>query len=88
MFSVLSSKHQLLLLELWSCFNDGFFALTAELDGVFGDYHNVNKYNLFVSSLLKKEWVVCVKEGEKLLRIHLHAFEMQEVQEAMGLGEG
>lgn len=28
------------------------------------------------------------KKGERLLRIHLHAFEMQEVQEATGLGEG
>lgn len=54
-YSVLSSEHQLLVLELRSCFNDWFFALTDVLDGVFGDYHNVNKYNLFVSSLLKKE---------------------------------
>lgn len=45
---------------------------------------------MFVSSLLKrkKKKVDVSKEGEKLLRIHLHAFEMQEVQEARGLGEG
>lgn len=46
---------------------------------------------MFVSSLLKKKKkkkAYVSKKGEKLLRIHLHAFEMQEVQEAMGLGEG
>lgn len=46
---------------------------------------------MFVSSLLKKRKVKKVyvsRKGEKLLRIHLQAFEMQEVQEASGLGEG
>lgn len=43
---------------------------------------------LFLACLKEEEKKVCVKEGGKLLSMHLRAFEMQEVQEVTELGGG